>query len=158
MVNSTRLISIRRAVTAMAALASIAFLCAPAQAQNYPYGNGYGYGGGGQTIAGTITWFDGRYSLLVRDQQGYVDRVEMHQGTVINPTGLTLRPGMRVTIYGVSYGQVLAANEIDAAFGYRYGPGYGYGRGYHPYRHGDDRRDGDDRGCCSAPAAWNPPG
>ncbi len=38
----------------------------------------------------------------------------MHQGTVINPTGLPLQNGMRVTIYGYNAGSTFAANEIDA--------------------------------------------
>jgi len=47
----------------------------------------------------------------------YLDRgthVELHQGTVINPTGLGLQPGMRVAIYGFWNGDgSFEANQID---------------------------------------------
>ena len=76
-------------------------------------------------IEGTVTSFDGKYSLQVHDDRGYIDNVELHQGTIINPTGLTLAPGMRVTIYGTPRGHVFAANEIDTP--YHYAPGYVWG-------------------------------
>jgi len=71
-------------------------------------------GGYGQTIQGRVTGFDGHYSLAVRDSRGYIDNVQLHQGTVINPTGLTLEPGMNVTVTGVNDGSYFVANEIDA--------------------------------------------
>ncbi len=42
--------------------------------------------------------------LQVRDEQGYVDNVQLHQGTIINPTGITLEPGMVVSILGYNSG------------------------------------------------------
>jgi hypothetical protein len=40
--------------------------------------------------------------------------VFMHQGTVIRPTGIRLRPGMHVTVYGPRAGNgAINANEVD---------------------------------------------
>jgi hypothetical protein len=80
---------------------------------------------GEDSVRGRIVSFDGQYSLTVRDDNGYIDHVQLHQGTIINPTGLTLHPGMSVTILGVNQGSILAANEVDTP--YNYGPRYAYG-------------------------------
>jgi len=90
-----------------------------------------------ESIRGTVSAFDGKYALTVRDQRGYVDRVLMHDGTVINPTGLQLRGGMAVTIYGRADGDQFIANEIDTPYHRAY-PAYGYpppyyGAYYNPY-------------------------
>jgi hypothetical protein len=82
---------------------------------------------GEETIHGRINSFEGKYHLNVRDDRGFVDSVDMHQGTVINPTGLALQPGMPVTILGYNRGRTFAANEIDTPYG-----SYGFGRAY-PY-------------------------
>jgi hypothetical protein len=58
---------------------------------NTPY---YGAGRSGE-ISGIVSAFS-PFNL-------YLDRgthVELHQGTIINPTGIGLQPGMRVTVYG----------------------------------------------------------
>ena len=84
-------------------------------------------------IKGRVVSFDGKYGLALRDDRGFVDNVALHQGTIINPTGLQLRPGMSVTIHGYGNGGTFAANEVDTpyneAYGYGYGAygGYGYG-------------------------------
>jgi hypothetical protein len=57
--------------------------------------------------------FDGKYALQVRDRAGYLDNIRLHQGTIINPTGLPLRNGERVSVYGYNAGRTFAANEID---------------------------------------------
>ncbi len=117
----------RHIVLALAALA----LAAPvaARAQDVPsYAAGDEQGAGDQQIRGRILSFDGAYSLAVRDDQGYVDNVELHQGTIINPTGLTLEPGMVVNILGYNSGPYLSANEIDTP--------YTYGGGGIPYYSG----------------------
>lgn len=95
-----------------------------------------------QKITGTVSSFDGKYSLQVRDDRGFIDNVELHQGTIINPTGLTLAPGMQVTIYGIPRGHVFAANEIDTPYhfvpSYVWGPPgpyWGWGLGF-GWRHG----------------------
>jgi hypothetical protein len=103
------------------------------------------------TVHGRIVSVNG-YDVSVRDDKGYVDHVKLHQGTIINPTGLSLAPGLSVTILGFNEGTTLAANEIDTAYtltpSYAYGPPvypayygypyYGYPYGYYgyPYRYG----------------------
>jgi hypothetical protein len=90
-----------------------------------------------QQIHGTIASLDGKYRVYVRDDRGYVDTVELHDGTVINPTGIPLQPGMPVTIYGRPNGKSFDANQIDAPndvsddsgpgdYGYDAGPDPGY--------------------------------
>lgn len=96
-----------------------------------------------QTIHGRIASIDGQFSITVRDDNGYLDNVGLHHGTIINPTGLTLTPGMSVTILGYNGGSVFVANEIDTPYTYAgpypapvyYGPGYwypGFAYGYGP--------------------------
>lgn len=81
----------------------------------------------GETIRGTIRNFDGKYKLYVRDGHGYIDDVTLHQGTIINPTGLRLEAGFPVTITGHAYGNTFAADEIDAQVRVSYGYPYSYG-------------------------------
>ena len=78
-----------------------------------------------ETIRGRVLSYDGTYDLQVNDDRGFVDRVQLHQGTIINPTGLRLAPGMAVTISGVNRGSIFAANQIDTpytSYGYAYDP------------------------------------
>jgi len=67
-------------------------------------------------IRGRVSSFDGAYSLVVRDEQGYLDNVQLHQGTIINPTGITLAPGMIVSIIGYNADTSIGANEIDTPY------------------------------------------
>jgi len=69
-----------------------------------------------QQIRGRIASFDGRYSLTVNDDRGFVDSVQLHDGTIILPTGLTLEPGMVVSILGYNAGGYFAANEVDTPY------------------------------------------
>jgi hypothetical protein len=96
-----------------------------------------------ETIHGRIRSVDGAFSLSVDDDRGFVDTVQLHQGTIINPTGLSLGAGMSVTIQGYNAGSVFEANEIDTPYSYEgpaptpvyYGPGYwcpGFAYGYGP--------------------------
>ena len=85
---------------------------------------------GDAQIRGRVTGFDGAYSLSVRDERGFIDAVELHPGTVINPTGLTLAPGMIVSVLGYNAGSYFAANEIDTPYSYYGGVPYYYG---HPW-------------------------
>ncbi|MGH7737027.1 MAG: hypothetical protein ACREMP_04030 [Candidatus Tyrphobacter sp.] len=71
-------------------------------------------------IVGTVRSFNGAYTMYVRDRHGNLDRVELHQGTIITPTGLTLRAGMQVTVYGHADGPVFVADDIETP--YRYVP------------------------------------
>lgn len=115
----------RRFAAAILTAASIALFAGTA-AQAQP-----GYAVHQESIVGTVRSFDGGYTLYVRDEHGYLDRVQLHQGTIINPTGLTLEGGMHVTIYGHAAGEVFLADEIDTP--YRYGPYYGYPYYGYPY-------------------------
>ena len=119
----------------LVALAAALIIAAPlaAQAQIAPsYADSAPDGGGEAQIHGRILNFDGGYNLQVRDEKGYVDAVQLHQGTIINPTGLTLAPGMVVSIMGYNGGSFFAANEIDTPYSF-YG-GYAY-YGGHPWNY-----------------------
>jgi hypothetical protein len=156
--------SIPRAAAALAVAGSLAFPLI-ASAQQQPYGDqsygqqpsyaqppNYGYQ---QSVKGTISGFDGQWIVYVHDDKGYTDHVTLHQGTIINPTGIKLLEGMRVTVYGSPQGSTFGADRIDVAYspyspyygsngepaygygdnnGYGYGGyGYGYGYGGYPY-------------------------
>jgi hypothetical protein len=108
-------------------------------------------------IRGRIVNFDGEYGITVRDERGFLDAVRMHPGTIINPTGLTLTPGMIVSVIGYNVGPYVDANEVDTPYMYEgsipyygghpwnyYGPGVGLGFffGNHGWWHGDYFRGG----------------
>jgi hypothetical protein len=89
---------------------------------------------GGDRISGTIRGVNGKYGLTVRDSRGYIDNVTMHQGTIINPTGLQLQTGMRVTVLGHADGGTFDANEIDTPYHFYGDAEYPYYGGYpYPY-------------------------
>jgi hypothetical protein len=69
------------------------------------------------TIRGRIESFDGKFHMIVRDDRGQAKSVELHQGTVIQPTGLTLTPGMSVAISGYN-GRDFNANVISTPYTY----------------------------------------
>jgi hypothetical protein len=60
--------------------------------------------------------------MYVRDKRGYVDNVQLHQGTIINPTGIQLQPGYPVTVAGRVNGNTFVADEIDTPFHYTPAP------------------------------------
>jgi hypothetical protein len=91
---------------------------------------------GDQQLRGRITNFDGGYSLTVRDERGFIDNVSLHPGTIINPTGLTLAPGMVVSILGYNAGGDFAANEIDTPYSYDSGVPYYSGHPWNYYGSG----------------------
>ncbi len=100
-----------------------------------------------EQIKGVLTGFDGTYTVYMRDDRGFDDHVSLHQGTMINPTGIKLVEGMRVTMWGNANGSTFEAYRIDVgggggyypdSSGYGYG-GYGYGGyggGYYPGGYG----------------------
>ncbi|HZV76706.1 MAG TPA: hypothetical protein VFF63_02985 [Candidatus Babeliales bacterium] len=110
----------------------------------------YGHQNG---ISGTISGFDGQWIVYMHDDKGYTDHITLHQGTIINPTGIKLLEGMNVTVYGYADGPTFQANIVNVAsspyspyytpdngnpaygYGYGYGSPYGYGYGY-PYGYG----------------------
>ncbi len=110
---------------------AIAGFSAPivAQAQDVPSYAQPAPSGEGQ-IRGRITSFDGQFAVGVRDERGYIDNVQLHPGTIINPTGITLAPGMVVSILGYNAGSYFSANEVDTPYTYYGGVPYYYG---HPW-------------------------
>jgi hypothetical protein len=119
---------------AMAATAGAVPLAASAQALPWPlnavlpgWANGnYQYGANVPT-GGVIASVNGSSFTL---QNGTT--VFMHQGTVINPTGTSLQPGMSVSILGTpNGGGRFNANEVDVS-----GYANGYGNSGRPYAYG----------------------
>ena len=117
----------------LAALAAALILAAPlaASAQDEPSYAATAYSED-QQIRGRIASFDGDYNLQINDDKGYVDNVQLHQGTIINPTGLELAPGMVVSILGYNAGQTFDANEIDTPYTFASGVPYYAG---HPWNY-----------------------
>ena len=72
---------------------------APANAQNYPPPPGYDRTfRGDHHIQGRVTAFGG-FNLVV-GIQGIAQPVNLHQGTILRPLGLTIVPGMLVRCDG----------------------------------------------------------
>jgi hypothetical protein len=113
-----------------------AFAIAPAPAQP-SYAQPPSYAVKMDTIHGRIASFDGHYALTVRDDRGYLDRITLHDGTIINPRGLRLAAGMSVTVSGRPSASALLADEIDTRYhedpGSYYGPGYPVYQAYPAY-------------------------
>ena len=99
MKNITGIITPRLLGAAIAAAALIAPVTAFAQ-----QAPAYADGGTNQQIQGTVASINGTWNISVADTSGYTDSVQLQQGTIINPTGLTLEPGMNVTVDGYSNG------------------------------------------------------
>jgi hypothetical protein len=89
-----------------------------------------------ETLHGRVESVVDKYKITVADDRGFVDDVTLHDGTVINPTGLTLAPGQPVTIYGHADGRTFDAAEIDTPDGGDYAVGPGYDDGAYPYPYG----------------------
>jgi hypothetical protein len=85
---------------------------------------------GTEMIRGTIASVNSKYNISVHDERGFLDSVSLHDGTIINPTGLTLAPGQTVTIDGTANGQTFIANEIDTPYTYVADPYGAYPYGY----------------------------
>lgn len=142
-----------KTLTLLVALAALAVpVAATAQqpaAADAPSYSRPSYGSDEETVSGRIASFDGTYNLQLKDDRGFLDAVKLHDGTVINPTGLRLVPGMRVTIHGINRGNALAANEIDTPYNsygavpvypYAYPYAYGYPVYAYPYPYPYDPR------------------
>ena len=120
--------TIKHAASGLLVTAALAAISLPAAAQaSLP---SYATGSTDETVRGTIASVNGPKAITVRDDRGFIDNVTLHQGTIINPTGLTLAPGQKVTILGHADGAAFSANQIDTPY-QTYGVGY-YGYGY-PY-------------------------
>jgi hypothetical protein len=125
----------RSAFHGLAATAAAVGICAAcsgvalAQRANLP-----SYATGEESIRGRIASIDGKYHLQLRDDRGFIDNVSLHDGTIINPTGLRLSPGQTVTVLGHNSGKTFEANEIDTPYAnYGYAPAYAYGYPYGYY-------------------------
>ena len=119
--------NIRTLITAFITASAIGSTVGPVMAQTTPT-----YAAQDQQIHGRVISFDGAYTLQVRDDQGYVDDVQLHQGTVINPTGITLAPGMVVSVDGYNAGSYFDANQIDTPYTFYSGVPYYLG---HPWNY-----------------------
>jgi hypothetical protein len=133
--NINTILTTRLFGAAVAAVALITPSLASAQAAPM-----YASSDAGQQIQGTIAGINGTWNLTVADADGNNDSIELHQGTIINPTGLTLEPGMNVTIDGYADGSNFDATEIDTPYQYQ-GPApvavyYGRGSWYPGYAYG----------------------
>jgi hypothetical protein len=80
----------------LAASAGVAATAAPALSQTVPYYAPYGYDA--HDVRGTVSYFSG-YVMTINTRKGQIE-VQLHRGTVINPLGMTIRPGMHVTVHG----------------------------------------------------------
>ncbi len=142
--------TIKHAATGLLVTAAIAAFALPVAAQpsaGQPAATQaslptYATGSTDETVRGTIASVNGAYDISVRDDRGFIDNVTLHQGTIINPTGLTLAAGQKVTILGHANGTAFAANQIDTPYqsygvgyvgGYPYGGSFAYGYGFRPY-------------------------
>jgi hypothetical protein len=107
-----------RILAALIALATAALpVSAPAQDRGAaPGASTPSYARTDESVRGRIVSFDGGYNLEVNDERGFVDYVRLHPGTVINPTGIRLVPGMSLTVYGETRGNTFSANEIDTPY------------------------------------------
>ena len=116
-----------RSICSVAAAAAFSTLILPiaASADSLP-----NYAANKEMIHGRISSVTGKYDIDVRDDRGYVDHVRLHDGTVINPTGLTLAAGETVTIIGGNQGRVFRADEIDTPYSDDMQSNDGRGDGY----------------------------
>ena len=86
------------------------FLAGPAAAQEFP---SYAQPLGNERLSGTVVRFaPGSYDIGLLDDRGFVDRIVLHRGTIIEPNGLDLALGMRVSIIGRAADTSFVANEI----------------------------------------------
>jgi hypothetical protein len=68
----------------------------------------------GNTAHGTVTYFK-RFDLQVETAPRVYRQIHLHQGTIINPRGITLAPGMTVDVTGTVNGDgSLNADSIVA--------------------------------------------
>jgi hypothetical protein len=124
---------VKRLLTALIVALPLSLVVLPAAAQEAPsYAQAQNAAEDDAQIRGRITAFDGGYNVQVTDEKGYADNVELHEGTIINPTGLTLEPGMVVSVLGYNAGSYFAANEIDTPYMQQGGDPYYAG---HPWNY-----------------------
>lgn len=126
--GSVKNLSIRLAVPVL--LVALFPLIAYAQVPSYAQPSN---ASGEETIRGRVASVSGHYDLALNDDRGFVDSVQLHSRTSIYPSGVTLAPGMSVTIVGYNRGKIFSANEIVASYTSSYDdetdyqPVYAYG-------------------------------
>jgi hypothetical protein len=64
------------------------------------------------TIRGVVSAIDGKWTLTVHDDRNFIENIALHPGTVIEPTGLRLEPGMRVSVLGYQDNANFDADKI----------------------------------------------
>ena len=83
-----------------------------------PYGSNYDTSGG--YLSGSVSSFS-PYNMWMNGPNGAL-HVTLHDGTVINPTGITLTAGMRVHVWGYTNANgTFEANQIDVLNPDRFG-------------------------------------
>jgi hypothetical protein len=65
-------------------------------------------------VSGVVDAVPSLFMVLVRDDRGFLAAVELRNGTIITPVGLSLDRGQAVSIRGFERGEVFVANEINA--------------------------------------------
>ncbi|HTJ24909.1 MAG TPA: hypothetical protein VMA36_01990 [Candidatus Limnocylindria bacterium] len=77
------------------------------------------------TLRGVISAIDGKWDVTLHDNNGFVEDVALHRGTIIAPTGLRLTPGMQVSIVGYQNHATFDAERIVGPAGAQSAPGFG---------------------------------
>jgi hypothetical protein len=90
---------------------AIGATAAPAAAQYVPPGYYYYNGPRQAQVVGIITSFY-QFNMTLHARSGAFVPVQLHQGTVLVPLGLTLRPGMPVIVHGYWRNGAFYANRI----------------------------------------------
>jgi hypothetical protein len=130
--TSSAIDSIKAGLAGAVTVAALGMWATPALAQPAPAPPSYATTE--ESVRGRITAFDGKYNLQLRDDRGFIDNVTLHDGTIINPTGLRLSTGQSVTVLGHNAGKTFEANEIDTPYANYGAPAYGYAPyGYYGY-------------------------
>jgi hypothetical protein len=71
----------------------------------------YGYDAARHILHGTVASFS-PYRLLLARVDGQTTEVDLKNGTIINPVGTTITPGMRVNVRGYWSKGVFIANRV----------------------------------------------
>jgi hypothetical protein len=104
-----KLLTIPMLAALLAGAGAIATTSAPAAAQYAPYG--YAPNARQNVVTGVVTYFY-RFDMTIQAPNGAVIPVQLHQGTIINPLGVSLQPGMPVTVRGYWANGQFFANRI----------------------------------------------
>jgi len=107
-----RILAVPMLAALVASVGAVATTAAPAAAQYLAPPYAYGaYGAPANALIGTVTYFY-QFNMTVQGPNGAVVPVQLHQGTIINPRGSTIVPGMQVTVRGYWSNGQFFANRI----------------------------------------------